>query len=305
MAFIDYYKVLGVDSKASQSDIRKAYRKMAKKYHPDINKDNPEAEKHFQAINEANEVLSDPEKRKKYDEYGEHWKHADEYEAQRKEYGQRRGYENFGGFGDFTNSGNSSGFSDFFEELFGNFAGRRNNRRATTQGEDLQAELFLTLREAAETHKRILDINGETIRLTVPAGIADGQKIRVKGHGASTYKGGIRGDLYITFRIEPDRTFTREGDNLYTTTQIDIYTLLLGGELIVPTLNGNVKIKIQKNTPLKNRLRLRGKGFPLYKKKGENGDLYVSLELIQPTLNAKQEELLREMKKAEDTRQKY
>ncbi len=301
MAFIDYYKVLGVDPKASQADIRKAFRKMAKKYHPDINKDDPMAQERFQAINEANEVLSDPEKRKRYDEYGENWRHADEYEAQRKQYrsGNSFDFGGFGGFGDFSRSANNTGgFSDFFEELFGGFTAARSRNNRPAHGQDLQTELTLSLREASETHKRILNINGETIRITIPAGIADGQRIRLKGYGAVAPQGGVRGDLYITFYIEPDSRFARNGDDLETIVPIDLYTLLLGGDVIVPTLTGSVRIKIDKGCTANKKFRLRGKGFPIYKKEGEFGDMIVTLSLQLPVLNAKQEKLLREMQKA-------
>lgn len=302
MAFIDYYKVLGVEKDASQADIRKAYRKLAKKYHPDVNKEDTDAQQRFQEVNEANEVLSDPEKRKKYDEYGEHWRHADEFEAQRRQYG-KEGYgsgnfEGFGGFGDFSRSaGNAGGFSDFFESLFG---GGGFGRRHGTQpkGKDLQAELSLSLRDIAQTHKRTININGESIRLTIPAGIANGQKIRVKGKGGAAPQGGDRGDLYITFHIAPDTLFTRNGDNLGTTVTTDIYTLMLGGEIIVPTLNGNVRMNIKAGTQPDSKLRLRGKGLPLYKKENEHGDLIVSFRLQLPTLNEKQKELLEKLRNA-------
>lgn len=300
MAFIDYYKVLGVERTASPADIRKAYRKLAKKYHPDVNKTDPDAQQRFQEVNEANEVLSDPEKRKKYDEYGENWRHADEFEAQRRQYSSGRGgfdFGGFGGFGDFSRSaGNTGGFSDFFENLFG--GGTFGGGRRSMQGRDLQTELTLTLREAAETHKRVLNINGNSIRLTIPAGVADGQKIRLKGQGGEAPQGGTRGDLYITFRIEPDAQFTRDGDNLHTTVNTDLYTMLLGGELIVPTLQGNVRMQIKPGTQPDGKLRLRGKGFPKYKTDGEHGDLIVSLRLTLPTLNDKQKELLKTVRDA-------
>jgi curved DNA-binding protein len=296
MAFIDYYKVLGVERDASQEEIKKAYRKLAKKYHPDINRENPQAQERFQEINEANEVLGDAEKRRRYDEYGEHWKHSEEFEAQqRNAHGydggaQEFGFGGFGGFGDFGRSaGNQSGFSDFFEQLFGG-AYRRQQ-----PADDLQATLQLTLAEAASTHKRILEINGEKIAITIPAGIADGQKIRVKGRGGKSSDGTRRGDLYITFSIEPDSRFTREGDDLYTTVVCDLYTLLLGGEAVVPTIDGSVKAKVKAGTQPGTKLRLRGKGMPHYRREGA-GDLIVEIKVVLPQLNAEQMEMVRKVK---------
>lgn len=296
MAFIDYYKVLGVESNATPDEIKKAYRRLTKRYHPDLHPNDPTAKERFQEINEANEVLSDPEKRRKYDEYGENWRHADEHEAQRRQYGNSNGGDDFGGFsgfGDFSrNAGNSSGFSDFFEQLFGTGGFRSRNRR----GEDLRATVTLSLRDAVTAHKRTFSIGGEEIRISLPAGIADGQKIRLKGHGAPSPTGGERGDLYITFRIEPDKEFTRKGDDLYTTVATDIYTMLLGGEVILPTLSGSVKFNVKPGTQPDSKLRLRGKGFPVYRQEGKQGDLIVTFRLQLPTLNEKQKELLRKIK---------
>ena len=299
MAFIDYYKVLGVERNASQEEIKKAYRKLAKKYHPDINKDNPQAQERFQEINEANEVLSDSEKRKRYDEYGEHWKHSEEFEAQRQGahgFGgdaQNFDFGGFGGFGDFRRSaGNRSGFSDFFEQIFGSGAFRAEREQRVN---DLQATLQLTLQEAATTHKRILEVEGEKIAITIPAGIADGQKIRVKGHGGKSVDGTRRGDLYITFTVEPDSRFTRLGDDLQTTVTCDLYTLLLGGEAMVPTLDGSVRAKIKAGTQPDSKLRLRGKGMPHYRREGK-GDLIVEIKVKLPELNDKQMEMVRKVK---------
>lgn len=295
MAFIDYYKVLGVDRNATQDEIRKAFRKLVKRYHTDKNDTDPDAKQRFQEINEANQVLSDPVKRKKYDEYGEHWRHADEFEAQRRQYGGNGGFDfgGFGGFGDFTNS-NGGDYSDFFENLFGGgYGGRRSMR-----GHDLQTEISLTLREAAETHRRVLNVNGNSVGLTIPAGIADGQKIRVKGQGGAAMQGGTRGDLYITFHIEQDALFRRDGDNLHVDVNVDIYTMLLGGDLIVPTLGGSVRMQIKPGMQPDGVLRLRGKGFPKYKKNNEYGDLLVSLKLQLPLLNDEQKELLKEIKRS-------
>ena len=304
MAFIDYYKVLGVDRSATQADIRKAFRRLAKQYHPDINANDPRAQERFQEINEANEVLSDPEKRKRYDEYGEHWAHAEEYEAQRRQYEQQYGGGqqyggfggfggfSFGGFGDFTRSeGNTGGFSDFFEQLFGG-AGRRSTRQQPLRGTDYEAELHLTLRDAAETHKQVLSVNGKSIRVTIPAGVADGQRLKLRGHGGEAPQGGTRGDLYITFRIAPDNTFTRSGDDLYIRTALPLTTAVLGGEVNVPTLTGDVRMKVGAGTQPGGKMRLRGKGMPKYKKETERGDLIVTFDVhIPETLTDEQRAL--------------
>lgn len=293
MAFIDYYKVLGVDSNATQEEIKKAYRRLAKVYHPDKNRNSTEAKERFQEINEANQVLGDPEKRKKYDMYGENWRNAEEFEAQRREYRNDSGgydFGGFGGFGDFSRgNSNSSGFSDFFEELFGNRA------YSSRGGKDIEATLSLKLRDIAVTGKHTFTINGENIRITIPAGIPDGQKIRLKGHGKAA-SGNKRGDLYITIRIEPDDIFTRKGNDLYITVAADLYTMVLGGEIIVPTLQGNVKLRIKQDTAPGSTMRLRGKGMPVYKKEEICGDLFVRLELRLPVFNEKQKELLRKIR---------
>lgn len=293
MGFIDYYKVLGVEKNASQDEIKKAYRKLAKKFHPDINKDNPQAKERFQEINEANEVLGDAEKRKRYDEYGEHWKHSEEYKTQQH---HTRGFSGFEGFGDFSHStGNSSGFSDFFEQLFGGGAFRSARQQ---RGGDLQATMHLTLQEAAKTEKRILEIGSEKIAITIPAGVADGQKIRIRERGENNPHNNRRGDLYITFRIANDSRFIREGDNLHTTATCDIYTLLLGGEIIVPTLDGNIRTSLKPCTQPDSKLRLRGKGMPHYKSEG-CGDMIVTIKTTLPQLNPRQIELLKQMKASE------
>lgn len=309
MAFIDYYKVLGVERNASQDDIKKAYRKMARKYHPDLNKDDPNAKDKFQEINEANEVLSDPEKRKKYDEYGEHWKHADEFKAEREAYqrAQEKGGQSaywysvngddfMGGFG----RGNASGFSDFFEQLFGHGASGSRSRRTYNMmesGEDIEAQMNLSLREAAVTHKQIFSVNGENLRITIPAGIADGQMIKLKGHGEKGSNGAPDGDLYITFQITPDPEFKREGDDLFTDVDIDLYTAVLGGSVNVKTIDGMVKLKVNPGTQNDTKVRLRGKGFPVYKKEGTFGDLIVTYHVDIPTsLSEKQKELFTQLK---------
>ena len=308
MAYIDYYGILGVSKTATQEEIKKAFKKLARKYHPDLNPNDPTAKQKFQEINEANEVLSDPEKRKKYDAYGENWKHADEFEAQKQRYQQQGGGGGFGGRGGgFWSSSDGSGysgsfsgdegeFSDFFESLFG--SRRSGGRRSTAgfKGQDFNAELHLSLRNAAETHKQVLEVNGKKIRITVPAGVADGQTIKLNGQGGPGMNGGPAGDLYITFVIADDPVYKREGDNLYMTQSIDLYTAILGGEVLVDTLNGKVKLKVKPETQNGTKVRLKGKGFPVYKKEGQSGDLFVTYDIKIPThLTEKQKELFREL----------
>lgn len=301
MAFIDYYSILGLDRSASADDIKKAYRKLARKYHPDVNPNDSEAHNKFQQINEANEVLSDPEKRKKYDEYGENWRHAEEFERARQQQAQNGGFSSDFGSGSYQYgfSGEDFGgsFSDFFESLFGGGArSGRGRRTAGYKGQDYNAELHLSLRQAAQTHQQTLNVDGKKIRITVPAGIADGQTVKLKGKGGKGAGGGPDGDLYITFVIEKDPDFQRKGDNLYTTVSIDLYTAVLGGEVAVDTLSGKVKLKVKPETQNETTTRLKGKGFPVYKKEGAFGDLFVTFSVKIPTnLTENQKGLFRQL----------
>lgn len=297
MAYIDYYQILGVDKTASQADVKKAYRKLARKFHPDLNPDDSKAKDKFQEINEANEVLSDPEKRKKYDEYGEHWKHADEFEAQKQARQQAGAGGGGGGFSGF--SGNEGDFSDFFESMFGQRTrGGGGGRAAGFRGQDFNAELHLSLRDAAHTHKQVLTVNGKNVRITIPAGVADGQVIKLKGYGGQGSNGGPNGDLYITFIIAEDALFKRLGDNLYIDVPVDFYTAVLGGEQVVRTLDSEVKLKVKPETQNGTKVKLKGKGFPIYKKEGEAGDLIVTYTVKIPTnLTDRQKELFRELQK--------
>lgn len=291
MAYIDYYKILGVGKSASQDDIKKAYKKLARKHHPDLNPGKSEAQQNFQEINEANEVLSDPEKRKKYDRYGENWKHADQFEAQKQQYRQQGGDESYRSSG-FP--GEDGEFSDFFESLFGNRGGGR--RGGGFRGQDYNAELHLSFRDAAKTHKQVLTVNGKNIRITVPAGVADGQSIKLPGQGGPGRSGGPAGDLYISFVIAEDVVFKRLGDDLYVTVPLDLYTAVLGGEQVVDTLDGKVKLKIKSGTQNGTKVRLKGKGFPVYKKENRAGDLIVTYSVEVPEkLTEKQKELFREI----------
>lgn len=285
--FIDYYKVLGLDKSATPDDIKKAYRKLARKYHPDLNPDNEEAKKKFQQINEAHEVLSDEEKRKKYDLYGENWKHADQFEEARRQQQQQGGGFGGGASGSWTDytysDGSDSSFSDFFEQMFGgqSRSGRRGNVRY--KGQDLNASLQMNLTDALETRKQILEVNGKKIRITIPAGVEDGQTIKLKGYGGDGMNGGPAGDLYITFLINNNTAYKRVGNDLYIDKEIPLYTAVLGGEHVIETLSGKVKLKIPEGTQGGAKVRVKGKGFPIYKKEGEYGDLYVTYSIKIPT----------------------
>lgn len=305
MAYIDYYKILGVDKNATQDDIKKAYRKLARKHHPDLNPDDKEAEKKFKELNEANEVLSNPENRTKYDKYGEHWRHGEEYEKakqqQRQYQQQHQNYNSRGGFSG-ADFGEGEDFSDFFQSMFGGEGGSfgkssRGRASGKFKGQDIQAELSLNLRDAAKTHPQTFDINGKKVRITIPAGVYDGQQIKLKGHGNPGINGGPSGDLYITFNIPIDPDFERVGDDLKTKVKIDLYTAVLGGEVKVNTLDGSVSLKVKPETQTGLTVRLKGKGFPVYKKEGESGDLFVTYEVKLPTnLTEKQKELFEQLK---------
>jgi curved DNA-binding protein len=295
MEYVDYYKILGIDKSASTDDIKKAYRKLARKYHPDVNPNNKEAHKKFQEINEANEVLSDPEKRKKYDQYGKDWKHAEEFEKARQ---QQQGQRTYRGNAEEYFGGDEGNFSDFFESLFGGMGGRSGRRETKFRGQDYQAELHLSLKEAYTTHQRTVTIDGKNIRITIPAGVENGQKIRLKGYGAPGVNGGPAGDLYITFVIEDDLQFKRLGNDLYTNAEIDLYTAVLGGDTTIETLSGKLKLKVPAGTQNDTKTRVKGKGFPVYKKDGEFGDLYITYKIKIPTnLSEREKELFTELSK--------
>jgi curved DNA-binding protein len=301
MAYIDYYNILGVNKDASQDEIKKAYKKLARKYHPDLNPNDESAHRKFQEINEANEVLSDPEKRKKYDQYGENWKHAEQFEQQQGQYGG-----GFGGFGGFGNGGGGSwsfdgsgGYSDFFEQMFGGMGGRAGRGGSRVfRGQDYETKLDVTFREAMTTHKRIITVNGKNLRITIPAGIENGQTIKLAGQGGPGQNGGPNGDLYITFVVSEENGFQRVGDNVYVTVNLDLYTAVLGGEKVIDALDGKVKLKIKPGTQNNSKVRLKGKGFPKYKQDGQFGDLMVTFVVDIPVnLTDKQAELFRELQK--------
>ncbi|MVN90241.1 DnaJ C-terminal domain-containing protein [Mucilaginibacter aquatilis] len=300
MAFVDYYKILGVEKTASEKDIKNAYRKLARKYHPDLNPNDTEANKKFQEINEANEVLTDAEKRKKYDQYGENWQHADAYEQARQQqggsYGGYQGGGQQGGY-NFEQFGDGGGdFSEFFQSMFGGAAGGGRRQQARYRGHDFNAQLQLTLQEAAQAHKQTLTVNGKNIRITIPAGVENGQTIKITGHGSPGVNGAPAGDLYITFMVADDARFKRRGNDLLATVSLDLYTAILGGEITADTLTGQVKVKVKPETQNGTQVKLKGKGMPVYKKDGDFGDMYLTYNVQLPTnLTPEQIELFKQL----------
>ena len=293
MTYIDYYKILGINKKASANDIKKAYRKMARKYHPDLNPGDKEAEKKFKEINEANEVLSNPENRKKYDKHGKDWKHADEIEKAQQQQQYHRSTQQRGP-GQYS----EEDFSDFFGSMFGGGSAGGRGRNVQFRGQDYNAELQLELEDVYRTHKRTLTINGKNIRLTIPAGVRNGQVIKIKGHGGEGVNGGPKGDLHIKFSIFNHSNFKRDKDNLYATIDLDLYKALLGGEVVIDTFDGKVKLKVKPETKNLTKAKLKGKGFPIYKKEGQFGDLYITYQIKIPTnLSDKEKEIFKELAK--------
>lgn len=290
MQFIDYYKILGITKSASEADIKKAYRKLARKYHPDLNPNDKEAEHKFKEINEANEVLSHPENRKKYDQYGENWKDAEAYEkASKQRNSQQSGqqYQRYSG-------GGEEDFSDFFENMFGG-AGRQ-QQRATYRGQDAQAELHLNLMDVFKTTKRTLTVNGKNIRITIPAGVEHGQTIKIKNHGGKSPNNGPKGDLYITFAITNNTPFHREKADLFITHNIPLTTAVLGGDIHIKALDSTVKLKVKPGTQNGAKVKLSGKGFPVYKKDDTFGNLLVTYQITIPTtLTPAQKELYEQL----------
>ena len=305
MDYKDYYKVLGVEKTATPEQIKKAYRKLARQHHPDVNPNDKSAEQKFKELNEANEVLSDPEKRKKYDQFGADWQHY----QQQPGGGAGRSGQPGGGFdwsqytqgqGGGNPFGEGEDFSDFFGSLFGNMGGGGGRQRAggarPGAGSDYQAELEMSLEEAYHGGPRTITVNGKNLRLTIAPGVTDGQTIRLRDQGGPGRQGGPNGALLITLRIRPDARYARTGDDLTQDVPVSIYKALLGGEQTVETLSGPVKIKLKPETANGTRLRLRGKGFPVYKQAGQFGNLYLHLTVQLPQhLTDQEKELLRQL----------
>lgn len=299
MEYKDYYKILGVDKKATQDQIKKAYRKLAVQYHPDKNPDNKAAENKFKEINEANEVLGDPEKRKKYDELGENWQQHQQngskggfnWEAwQQPNQGRSRQSQSF----------EEDDFSDFFSNIFGGMGGGGRRRPTSAKGQDYQSTLELSLEEAYHGASRTLQLSNQKIRITTHPGIEDGHKLRVKGKGEPGYNGGPSGDIYLQVQVKPHHLYKREGINLEQTIKIDLYTAILGGKIKVNTFTGEVMIPVPAGAQSGQVFRLKGKGMPVYEQANKFGDMLVKIEVeIPKVLSSEQKELFLKIQELE------
>lgn len=295
----DYYKILGIEKKASQEEVKKAFRALAVKHHPDKNPDNKAAEEQFKLVNEANGVLGNPEKRKEYDELGENWQQYEQSGGNPFEGtsgGQRYGRE--------TNAsdafGNQADFSDFFEQFFANRAGNNPNNRGRNghfKGGDYETEMEITLEEAYRGASRTIQLEQEQIKIATKPGSYDGQQLRVKNKGAKGSNEENRGDLFVRIKVKPHSQWNRQGNDLQQTQTIDLYTAVLGGEVIVNTLSGQVKIKVAAGTQNGKTIRLKGKGMPIYNNPTVFGDLSLLLQVqIPDKLTEQQTQLFEQIK---------
>mgnify|MGYP000648564299 CR=1 FL=1 len=308
MEYKDYYQILGVDRDATEEEIKRAYRRLARKYHPDVNPGDKAAEERFKEINEAYEVLSDPEKRRKYDQFGAAWREWERMGGRPDDFdwsrwtatgpGGERVYVRYGTVEDLEDLfGGESPFSEFFTRLFGGVGGF-GFRTRPRRGQDLEQEVEITLEEAFHGTTRVLQKDGRRLQVKIPPGAYTGLRIRMAGEGAPSPNGGQPGDLYLRVRIAPHPRFERRGDDLYTTVPVDLYTAVLGGKVRVETLAGPVMLTIPPGTQNGQTFRLRGKGMPKLRQEGKYGDLYARVEVRLPThLTPRQRELFEELRR--------
>ncbi len=299
MDYKDYYKVLGVGKDSSQDEIKKAYRKLALKFHPDKNPDNKQAEEKFKEIAEAYEVLKDSEKRKKYDELGANWKQYEKAGAgggpggtHYEYYGPGQGQQQRVNFEDIFGAG-AGGYSDFFEQFFGGYYQDSKSRSRSPRpqsGMNYEAEMEITLLEAYHGTSRIINLDDNKIKVTVKPGVKNGQLLRVKGKGGQGAQGGQPGHLYLKVKVKPSDLYRRKENDLYTKVNINIYQAILGGKIEVYTMNGDVSFTIPKQTSTGKTFRIKGKGMPVYNKKDAFGDLYIQTNIEIPE-NLSDEEL--------------
>jgi len=289
MTYKDYYKDLGVGKTATPGEIKKAYRALANKYHPDKNSGDKSAEERFKVISEANEVLSDPVKRKKYDQFGADWKHYEEAGAQPGGFDWSKYSSGQGGQRQRSSAHESDAafagedVNDLFEMLFGQHSGQRRGRRsAAAKGQDFETETTLSLEEAYHGTTRLIRLNDQTIKVTIRPGVADRQMLKIAGKGEGGSSGGPNGDLYLTVKIAPHPGFHRSANDLHCDLPVELYTAVLGGKTELKTLKGKVTVNIPKGTPNGKALSLRGLGMPVYAKKNEFGNLLVKVDIVLP-----------------------
>jgi curved DNA-binding protein len=306
MDFKDYYKILGVERKASADEIKKAYRKLAVKYHPDKNSNNKQAEEKFKEMNEAYEVLGNTEKRKKYDELGENWN-------QHRQHGGGEGnfdwskWQNAGGGRRRTSNedmfGGEGDFSDFFSNIFGGNGGSTRSRQPR-KGNDYEAALNLTLEEAYTGTTRQLETDGEKLQVKIKPGVKEGQILRMKGKGGAGMNNGPRGDVLMTVHVESHNYFERKNDDLYCEMPVDLYTAILGGKTLIKTLKGDIRMDIAKETESGKTLRLKGMGMPKFGKENEFGDLYAKVKILIPkNISSEEIELFEKLAKIKTQKQ--
>ena len=312
MEYKDYYKILGVEKTSSQDEVKNAFRKLAMKYHPDKTKGDKTAEEKFKEVNEAYEVLRDPEKRKKYDTLGSNWKQYEQAGGQQGGFDWSQFYDQGAGGGQrsyrFETGGNDSDFygggvfSDFFEQMFGGGGGARQSRRGggaiPVRGHDLSAEMGITLEEAYKGVSKTFRLEGEAIRLNIKPGIRDGQVLKLGGKGAPGINGGPAGDLLLTIGVAKDVRYERKGDDLYADLDVDLYTAVLGGKVQFQTLKGAVNVTIPAGTQSGKLMKLPGMGMPSYSVRGKFGDLYLKVEVQVPQdLSDEEKKLFEELRK--------
>jgi curved DNA-binding protein len=316
MEYRDYYQALGVSKDASEKEIKRAFRKLARQYHPDVNPGDPEAEERFKEINEAHEVLSDPEKRKKYDQLGSAWRDWDRMGGRPDDFdwgrwaggapgGQgQRVHVRYGTPDDLNDLfGGGSPFSDFFSQIFGGMGGRASssgfNYQARPQrGQDFEQQVEISLREAYHGTTRILQKEGRRLEVKIPPGARTGSRVRMTGEGSPGTMGGPAGDMYLRVAVGSDPQFERKGDDLHAAVEVDLYTAVLGGKAQVPTLSGPVSLTIPAGTQNGRVFRLRGKGMSRLRRPEQHGDLYARVDVRLPEqLTPRQRELFEELQR--------
>ncbi len=306
MDYKDYYQILGVSKTATEKEIKQAYRKLARKYHPDVNPNNKAAAEKFKEINEANDVLSDSQKRRKYDTLGANWQQYEQYQHAGGQGpfqwgGQGTQYRTvspedfesiFGGMG-----GDAGGVSDFFRTFFGGAGGTRTQARPR-RGQDIEQEIDISLEEAYRGAVRLVDKDGRRLEIKIPAGVKTGSKIRYAGEGMPGNAGGSPGDLYLRAQVAPHPTFERQADDLQCELPVDLYTALLGGEVTVSTLKGQLALKIPPETQSGKVFRLAGQGMPRLNEANSFGDLYAKVRIVLPEhLTAEEREMFEKLAK--------